>query len=463
MIRYILAGRVYTGNEDAPFQKISITASTPDHQICPEEIEIWQDIDSMNAVVPIVGLTEDWPFSVYLLSNFKDTVTKSIHIETVITYRNQDISVGIHEVPNLCLGKFNLRDKINVMFPGLYNPGGSRAVSVSNMEKWYNLLLRPALLEVGEYGPTELPPDYASARANGQSIVNGQFTFGSVEVPGDRVEDLCRTLGRLAEEDEQCCDFRGLLFYIERRGVKERTRYLLPRDATEEEQLGLRLEAMRKMFLPFPEWVFEDHPPYFDVGMEYLHPEHTVRCLRSGHARLMQYVFPRMGDVLATATVGRQAYYYDSFAQLYEIAGARMDIRNKNPAFEGAQYYQIYFPELKTFSYRLGTKNIYAVRNAQVTLPNKEATFLGHLGKILSMLKVVVGNHQARQPDDPLPSALRGTTRMEVRVPYYLAADVMKGYPSDDVMRAALITFDPHLLWLVVYSPLFHWLSHLLI
>jgi hypothetical protein len=225
------------------------------------------------------------------------------------------IDVPLYKIPNVALGKANLRHVTRMMFPRLYVAGShDRSIPAATLARIYNKGIRPAVQAVCGWRLSHWPPSYSAALANARDR-HGKLHFGMVDLPPTVIDRFAYVLRRNLDQIPKLQD---VYFMHEVRGTKGFTVHD-PADA------GERWTALQRElgFLDFDNMTLQDW--YVDVGLEIYHPQHVLQWLDDAHPRLLQYGLPKQAEIdpisLSRLLEDQRNFATDRVAQFKEFAG----------------------------------------------------------------------------------------------------------------------------------------------
>jgi hypothetical protein len=442
-VRFVLAGKYTTEDPTDPFVQLRMDVRSQQNPFNPADIVMSYDIDSVIGIVHDLRMLPTATLSFYSTINFQETLTKTNHIrvEIPIGDNGETGMVFCHTVPNLCMAKFGLRGKVLACFPALSRTSlpTSSAIDADLLATWYNRIVRLAVLDIDPARGANIPVSYAAADPQHRTKSTGRLNFPTFDVSGDLIHQVC---GHIRQRCEAFAAFRGVYFLVEIKGIKGATRTVVPADATEADiELDRRMALAKAMEgLELEMLTEEGNEFYFDVAQEFTLRDHVLMLDRSQHPTLLQTVFPRISRTSAEKATKRRSYQHDTFAQTYQVAGARWEVNLQDPAYEDAAYYQAYF-SVKTLTYSVGGDNVHSEVKATSTYPLN----INHLCANVATRADAV--REALVNDDSNLPLLDGAVRVEVRVPWHKVESVMTRRPTDDEMLAMFIHFQRAPLW----------------
>jgi hypothetical protein len=453
-VRFVLAGRRYTHDPTKPFRQIRLDVRSQQAPFNPDDVVVAYDIDSVIGYVPgPIRMLPGHALSLSAVPNFRDTLTTDNHLKVKIIPRASDpdswYMVRCHHVPNTCIGKLGLRSKVLACFPALHIEGstGNHAVSQEDIKTWFEDVIRPAVQVIDPARLTGLPPSYDAAVRQQKSHATGRFHFSSFDIAGELVEHLCIEIQRRAGRFNS---FKGMYFLLEFRGMKGVTRTVVARDATMEDILDSRRTGIVKAITPLnPDMLVADGNKFWvDVAEEFSLPDHVLTLDRAAHATTLETVFPLITRQQAEAAVRRQSYAIDTFAQVYQFAGARwpMDLQNEN--FERCQYYQAYFT-VKTLTYSIERDNVHAEVRGTDTLPKNISKLCGKLAASVDAVREAFITPSRGSEEGA--TGLDGAVRVEARIHWTRADNIMTRRPTNEELLHMLIATKREPVWYVFH------------
>ncbi|TFY76967.1 hypothetical protein EWM64_g7046 [Hericium alpestre] len=208
-IRYVLAGRSLNDHG----QTVNRLIVNPRMgRVVDRPFEITRDYDS------IIGVDKQIPYrialAVFPVPPFSETLKKKNHIEVAVTIKGTETMVSLHNIPNLALGKVAQRHVVRCHFPALIDD--NPMLSQAELAAFYNIVLRPSMVQVNPVHASHYPIDYTSAFMS-SGDVQGRLHNGTIDIPHHCLNKLATAMLDRAEEDSR---FAGMFFSHELRGSK---------------------------------------------------------------------------------------------------------------------------------------------------------------------------------------------------------------------------------------------------
>lgn len=328
-----------------------------------ESASITEDIDSA------LGFGDCIPFSamgsLYMLPNFKDTLTESVHwthtvlVQTEIeqvsnhffgrrsnnNYLNSAlqeyhaIQVQYHKIPNVGYIKIASRHIGRIMLPALYSKDGNAkdlAVSVEILKDIFDIMHHHCVqLNAMEEG--HMPPSY-NAEMFRQTFHGTQPGNSSVLIrAGDMAEFTRRVLVDIRREPWG----RGAFWFNQFRGFRAATS-----KAAVEGQFGPAsvTDAFDRMGLDYYEDLIEPKNWMLDLGWEVQCHSEALLWRRDAFAQIVAQ-WLQVPDADANAMVQSAAFNFDSAAQLHDAGGFRYELSRMDAVQSGIVYMQCYSTE----------------------------------------------------------------------------------------------------------------------
>jgi hypothetical protein len=242
----------------------------------------------------VFSITTNLPFktamSVYPIPPFKDTLTSDIHMSGTIydedvgiswnfTLQSNDTStqnaekrIGLHNIPNMCLGKIKPRQVTHIFFPRLYcRDARDSTISTANLTTIYNHCLRPAILSVCPQAESQWPISYAHGQLKAQGK-NG-FHWGSVDIGAPAINAFADALRRRLDNYPK---FRDSYFFHDIMGTKMESHH-------DPERMDQRSRSLSSL-LDYVNWDQTDRAEWtVDVAYNLWAPDRVLQWKASAH------------------------------------------------------------------------------------------------------------------------------------------------------------------------------------
>jgi hypothetical protein len=444
-IRYVLCGRMYSGDPTTPFQQLRLDVQSQAERINPDAISVSYDVDSLIGLITTLKMKPGHALSVYAVIDFNHTLTTDNHLLCTFRQENRDHVVPPHTVPNFCMAKIGTRGKLVVLLPALYCPGApDRRVPNEFLKVWYNMIVRPSVEAIDFGRALSFPVSYQAAMVAQKAAADGRYHFSTFDIGGESVEALCHEIENRASH---IAAFKGMFFLLEFRGTKGATRWVTPRDATSDDIYYARMHAVSNCIEPLDEEMLVDNAFWMDVAAEYFQPGKTLMMLKSGHSTVLQTIFPNMTAPEAARCSHRANFHIDTWAQTYQIAGFRHSMKPREETAD-AEYIQGYHT-IKSFHYGVNHKNIWHCISARESLPpniSKLCSKLTTWGRTIKEAMDIPATGQETDRDHET-GALDGAVRIEARVPFTKVDVVMTNRPTDNQMSTMFVAVSHYYIW----------------
>jgi hypothetical protein len=330
----------------------AITQDTVNAIMCSE------DIDSA------IGVGDCIPFkmmgALYMIPNFKDTLTQSVHwthtfqtdIDGVsgccfkaprrLRLNNESqvlrsVHVPLHKIPNVGYIKIADRHIGRIFLPALYNKEGDAAVSTQVLVEIFEVM-HYHCVELQGMEDGHIPPTY-DAEMSRQTFHGSQPGTSSVMIrPADMVQFTRTVLHQIRQEPWG----RNAFWFNQFRGFRAGTSIAInegtafgPASATEAFE-RMSLECVPDLIIP-KDW-------RFDLGWE-VHCEGEVLHWRCDAFPQMLAQWLQVSDPDASSMCKSASFNFDSAAQLHDVGGFRYEPSRSDGERSGVTYMQAYCTE----------------------------------------------------------------------------------------------------------------------
>ena len=338
------------------------------------------------------------------------------------SFQGQALSVPMHKIPNIPLGKVANRSVVRVFFPRMYHRFNSNKIPAVDMDLIYNRCLLPTIRHLMPNQATHWPADYAIALETSRDIV-GHLHLGTVDISPHLLVDFAsqylETLQALRPY------FREAYFGHELRGWKAATVHNIEdqnQPNQEQDPAYERVQALgdltRILHMPSiqpDQWLI-------DIGLEFGIPGRVVTWRSIGHAALIKHLIPTLRNAEQVAA-NRNIFFIDNQMHLKDIAGFRWSPGNRSNTIS---YIQAYTTE-KTVAYQLH-EGIFRPRKPMELLSGRTIVkLIDDLDAQSGILFGCTGDN----PNHPDARPQEGCARLEIRVPLANANDILRSYPHE--------------------------------
>lgn len=313
---------------------------------------------------------------------------------------------------------------IRVLLPGLYSEERRTPfLTQTDLATFYEKGLRPAVEEIGGDAVAEWPPTYSAEmfRARGK---NGTLSFQTKTIPDWIIGALGDYL-RASLAENHVAWGEGLMFLHQIRGVKASNVHTPTRTAAS--------ESLQELFAAnnlTAECQTEGHW-WVDVGLELSSLERKCLAWRTdSHFSVVKHVLGIPDRTAERITQpGSSKYVRDMTSHLTAVSGCRISpgIRAQGP--REAVYLQLYTTD-KSITYRPEGAHFGKFLKGQDILKGKADDYCHDLYEVY---------REASEKNYSL-------ARIEVRVPFSKAADVMSTV-NVETFRRGLVSIDPVIWW----------------
>ena len=436
---------VLTGKDG---QRQAVVDPIVDSVIPTERMQLTRDYDSILGMCPDIQVLGS--LTVYPLAKREDTLTRNTHFnylfdrggvryififnpnliaETVLQRR---FDIGIHKVPNICLGKWGTHNMLRVFIPALYSEERRPQLSQDEQRIFYEDGLLPAIQMLSPVSATEWAPTYKDLMFAARRE-NGQLSFHTKVVPPEVVSKLADQI-RAHLEDNGHQWGHGLVILHQIRGVKESSMHAVSYAASDQAILAFLREHQLLTEEDYDIRTLtdlDDSSWYIDTGLQLASLE--GRCLQwrtDGHCDIVARVcgLPEHKAVRIT-TPGSSSYSRDMASHLPAVSGCR-----------------IVFGKTTQGDYKASYLNMYTTEKALIYNPDK-----GHFGKYVTCEQILKGTgddfaenlFQLYRRAIPKNYSL---ARLEIRIPLQFACDVFLDFDRE-LIRSSLLSFHPNAWW----------------
>lgn len=326
-------------------------------------------------------------------------------------------------IPNILFGEVEKQQQTLLFFPRLYRKQEKVLLSQHHLKLIYNRCMRPALEATVPERMSHWPHDYESAMLRGRDAQN-RLHFQAENIPQYALSDFC---DRFLLELDKHEAFKDAFFCHEVRGVKNASVH----DPHNEEDRALAFDEATR-------WIdsgkINPSDWYIDAALEVHSPGMVWHWLETARPELIKTALPSVPAERAAAAANSTKVYVDHCAQLYDLAGFRLE----TPAIgklDKIKYINVYTTD-KTSSYALH-KNCFCRHRASELLPKGMERLLKD---VEDMSRVFGQCSGAGDPDADLMEVQEGCARFEVRVRLDKALDTLKVLP-ERILRNGLICY----------------------
>ncbi|KAF9444082.1 hypothetical protein P691DRAFT_778498 [Macrolepiota fuliginosa MF-IS2] len=391
-------------------------------------LDIARDYDSA------LGFADDilvnGSITVYAVPHPTFALTSSIHMKYPLLYRDAIKMVEYHHIPNYELGTFGDRCHINVFFPLLWDSDRSKhqhphRLSVEQRAFWYERGFRPAIRTLlGDRVASEWPATLETERIRARKS-RGGFAWATKTIQQDAVRELAEQIRQELENDPFLDDgdarWAGNFFFLHTiRGVKHRHYHRVDAESAEHFLTEFLTEAqLSPDAVTAGDW-------YIDVGIEVSSSVgDCVQWMTASHSDLVQQAL-RIPEEHANriTRIGSSKYSRDLSSHLTALSGFRIVPGAQAQGEFEATYIQayttdksvVYNPEGRHHAKFLTTKEALSCQDHPTQT----------IGGIYS---IYAGARDANS----------SSARLEVRIPFRFATDVLLEFDSDVIRRSVCV------------------------
>lgn len=357
--------------------------------------------------------------------------------------------VAVHKLPNIMLAKWDDRNMARVVFPGLFERGGSSNLSEEHQREFYEKGLLPAMELLDPHYASEWNPTYDAEKSRARRF-NGTYSYQTKVISGLDVRRLGQCLREsLVQNGVQWAD--GFFFLLNVRGTKSGYGHTMSAEGAAG-SLNVYLDSLglKDVYRASRDPVFaatkglQDDTWLIDVGLDFSArttpedvglpmPEEPCLLWRTDrHAHVMQEI---LGINMATATrittPTSGGYSRDITSHLPAVSGCRIELGVTSQGLYDAVYAQLYVT-CKALTYGPEGK---------------------HHGKAMTFANAMSPNNPflTDRYNQYKKASMRNSShaRVEVRVPLCHALTVL--LEADvDIIRRSLLSI-PRRTWWYVY------------
>lgn len=338
--------------------------------------------------------------------------------------------IDLGRIPNAAFAKVGPRARCNLMLPALYAQSDRTIVGRDLNIKFYEEVLRPALVAIDAAQFSHWPPDYESAERKARNAM-GQYQMGTIDVAAGQLPELVVEMKLLMANIRE---FAGAFFYHESRGVKGGSGH----DPADDDDV-------RAAFDEVCDHINWDLIPreiraqfYIDVGIEIRRPRHVLQWRSGQHHNIMERMVPSATEIQRRAIMKSEAFHYDPSSQLSDFAGFRVAPGTRGRA-DGVVYMNVYCTE----------KEVHYQLHNGVFSRKKPADLLGP--RLNRMLKDVDEWTKSFNSSTGVNGAApqEGSARCEVRVQMRRFDEVLRGW-DDETVQTLTSSIPSRVWWCVV-------------
>lgn len=316
------------------------------------------------------------------------------------------------------------RGTCNLALPALYGHTARGVVERDLCRQFYEVILRPSLLEIDLEHIAHWPPSYEAAEQKYRDVT-GKFRFSTVELPVHCFKDVVRVMKRKMDAIPV---FRGWFFIHDMRGVKGGSIHD-PNDP-EEVELAVNETCQYLDMDVVPTTQF-----WIDIGLEIRRPGHIVQWYSGAHNALLRLLLPNSTDDQIDKILKSPNCHRDPNALLTDFAGLRV-APGTRAAGDGVVYINVYTTD-KEVHYQLH-KGVFRRHEPQDLFPGRIDRLIEDIDKWIKVMRECMGgeNDHALQ---------QGAARVEVRVPLHAYNSFLVDWDADLVNQ--LISAVPSMTW----------------
>ena len=334
--------------------------------------------------------------------------------------------VPAHCIPNLCIAKWGgAHNMLRAVIPGLYHSQRSTSLlDQSELATFYEKGLRPAVESLSPAAAAEWPPTYQAemfrARGKHGTLALQTKTLGKwlVRELGDAIRTALRR-NRVPWGE-------GIIFMYQIRGVKASN---VHRTSARWAQLSLN-ELFNKNSITVE--AIDRGDWWVDVGVEI--SSGTEECLAwrtDHHVHIVEHVLSiSASNAQRITSPGSSKYIRDLTSHLTAISGCRITPGVRAEGIHEAIYLQMYTTD-KAVIYRPEGAHFGKYLTGREILENKADTYCRGLYDLYTDSAYKNNSH----------------ARIEVRVPYAHAADVLVDIPSVQELFISSLIRVPTVVW----------------
>ncbi|KAG2136466.1 hypothetical protein DEU56DRAFT_913040 [Suillus clintonianus] len=382
------------------------------------EVTVVRDYDSLISFTHWIPIVRD--IYIYPLSNPVDTLTSHVHVKVPMKIHalRPEVPVYPHQIPNICLGVANVRTRLRIFFPALYEQGKTSVeLTLEQKTAIYEDGLLPTLKHLNPETVTNWPTSYATALIRAQKR-NNQYQYGTRPFPSAMVPNLGYELPRFLSEKHPWA--RDMLFMTQVQGVKEANQHI------PESQYDA-LEALFEMMDDLDPGLREETNCWIDVGLEISEPGFSYQWRTDSHTHIINH-FTCLNDNRAANYVNGPSrdYNRDICAGLLHVSGFRgtFALGDDNPV-----YLQAYTTDKALIQQLDGGRHGLAISGKQLL----EGCPPPYMQKIFDVYYDAKENHSC-------------AARLELRLPVKYAASRGLRF-TEELIRNSILAFESKDWW----------------
>jgi hypothetical protein len=344
--------------------------------------------------------------------------------------------VDYHKIPNFEFGTFGTRHQLHIFFPGLWSPERSQQSKPYHLTErerafWYENGFRPAIATLlGQSIASEWPAKYSTEQFRARKT-RGGFAWGTKLIPSNVVDHLTDriraelAMNPLISEDDIAWA-RDFFVLHTIRGTKHSTYHQVDMESAEYYLFDFVQDAQLSPDVPeVGDW-------YIDVGIQISSQEdECLQWTTSTHNEVIQQAL-HISDEHAEriSNINSSKYSRDLASHLMAISGFRATPGVLAQGEYEAAYIQAYTTDKSIVYHPEG-------RHHAKFISIKEAMGMNHPTKTIEGIYGIY--EEAR-------TANSSSARLEVRVPYRFATQVMMEF-DPDVLKNCLCSFTRQEWW----------------
>lgn len=229
----------------------------------------------------------------------------------------QPTPVSPHFVPNVMLAKTNERTSVRAFFPRLYDSTNRSHAHLSldqdRLSQWYNLGVRPALLQLIPECSGDFPPTYTAEMFRAQSARRA-LSLTTKPIPAWGIQLFAESIrANLVTNNVHWAE--DLIFQVQVRGLKTATGHTC--------NLNAASTALNLFLRDFT--ITDEDQVFVDVGLEFSHPNRALLWRTDSHFHLLDYLLPDQSVNFITKQVrfDNPNYTRDMSSHVMELTGFR--------------------------------------------------------------------------------------------------------------------------------------------
>ncbi|KAJ8085322.1 hypothetical protein PM082_004118 [Marasmius tenuissimus] len=377
----------------------------------------------------LIGITDDIivtnSISLYVVPNLAEVLKKSVHLSHPMVMGGETVQVQYHSIPNFLLAHWGNRCQIHIFFPKLYdrNSPCSLGITPAQVAEFYVKGVRPTIEEILPESVSDWPPSYTAEVFRITRTSTGRPAYGSKMLPREFLKKFVDVLREKLAGNK--VSWAAEFFFMHSvRGVK-----LTSFHDPNLESAAFALEELLSEVSLSHEATSQGRW-YIDVALEVR--SQKKECLQwttHSHPAIIAAVLQiSQREANRMTGLGSSRYQRDNASHLTALSGCRIEPRSGSGPLD-VVYIQLYTTDKATTYCPEGGFHGKAISMKMAMGCEQPVSFLSNLIKSY-IDSVAIASH----------------ARVEVRVPFHHALDVLLNIPKV-LIQKSLAAFECEVWW----------------